>query len=132
MTPFDASPPSVEHEEEENYFVSMTDMMVGVLFIFIIMLMIFAMDFREQTDEQEKISEEQRQVLDSLAVGTEEIARRLEDLRREVAAEISVLDAQRRIRNQLLEEIRTALENNGLSVEIDERNGVLRLTEDAS
>lgn len=131
MTPFDAGPPLVEHEEEENYFISMTDMMVGVLFIFIIMLMIFAMDFREQTDEQERISEEQQQVLGNLAVGTEEIAKRLEDLRGEVTAEIRILDTQRRIRNQLLEEIRTALENNGLSVQIDERNGVLRLTEDA-
>jgi len=26
-------------EEDENYFISMTDMMVGVLFIFIILLM---------------------------------------------------------------------------------------------
>ena len=30
-------------EEDENYFVSMTDMMVGILFIFIIMLMVFAL-----------------------------------------------------------------------------------------
>ena len=41
------------NEEGENYFVSMTDMMVGVLFIFIIMLMSFALDFRRNTDVQE-------------------------------------------------------------------------------
>ncbi len=38
--------------EEENYFVSMTDMMVGILFIFIIMLMMFALNFRQQADVQ--------------------------------------------------------------------------------
>lgn len=42
-----------EHEvvEEENYFVSMTDMMVGLVFIFIILLMDFALDFRDVTAE---------------------------------------------------------------------------------
>ncbi len=40
-----------EEEEEESYFVSMTDMMVGLLFIFIIMLMYFALQLRQKTDE---------------------------------------------------------------------------------
>jgi flagellar motor protein MotB len=37
------------HKEEESYFVSMTDMMVGLLFIFIIMLMYFALQFQATT-----------------------------------------------------------------------------------
>lgn len=43
-----------EHEhaiEEENYFVSMTDMMVGLVFIFIILLMYYALQFRQVTEE---------------------------------------------------------------------------------
>jgi chemotaxis protein MotB len=36
--------------EEENYFVSMTDMMVGMLFIFIILLMFYVIQFRKETD----------------------------------------------------------------------------------
>ena len=43
-----------EHEpaaEEENYFISMTDMMVGLIFIFIIMLMYFVLEFRDVTDK---------------------------------------------------------------------------------
>jgi chemotaxis protein MotB len=32
--------------EDESYFVSMTDLMVGMLFIFIIMLMAFALNLR--------------------------------------------------------------------------------------
>lgn len=34
--------------DEENYFVSMTDMMVGLVFIFIIMLMYYALQLRTQ------------------------------------------------------------------------------------
>ncbi|MBI1683314.1 hypothetical protein [Caulobacter hibisci] len=36
-------------EEGESYYVSMTDMMVGVIFIFIIMLSYFALQFRQTT-----------------------------------------------------------------------------------
>ena len=36
-------------EEGESYYVSMTDMMVGVIFIFIIMLSYFALEFRSTT-----------------------------------------------------------------------------------
>ncbi len=40
---------SEELEEGESYYVSMTDMMVGVLFIFIIMLSFFALNYRATT-----------------------------------------------------------------------------------
>ncbi|KQZ29881.1 hypothetical protein [Caulobacter sp. Root1472] len=38
-------------EEGESYYVSMTDMMVGVIFIFIIMLSYFALEFRATTQK---------------------------------------------------------------------------------
>jgi chemotaxis protein MotB len=37
--------------EEESYFVSMTDMMVGLLFIFILMLMYFALQYHNTTQQ---------------------------------------------------------------------------------
>lgn len=37
--------------EDENYFVSMTDLMVGMLFIFIIMLMAFSLNLRAQEEK---------------------------------------------------------------------------------
>jgi flagellar motor protein MotB len=40
-----------DHIEEENYFVSMTDMMVGLVFIFIILLMYFAVQLRQTTSQ---------------------------------------------------------------------------------
>ena len=43
---------NIEHPgEEENYFVSMTDMMVGLVFIFIIILMYFVLQFRDQVEK---------------------------------------------------------------------------------
>ena len=56
-------------EEGENYFIAMTDMMVGILFIFILMLMAFALDFRSTTDVQEnalKVAQEVAGKLGSL------------------------------------------------------------------
>jgi outer membrane protein OmpA-like peptidoglycan-associated protein len=107
-------------EEGENYFVSMTDMMVGVLFIFIIMLMSFALDFRRNTDIQE----------DSLRV-VNEVARKLDALQGDVQNEIGRLDKASRDRSRLLGEIRSELASEGLKVDVDVDHGVLRLTEDA-
>ena len=107
-------------EAGENYFVSMTDMMVGVLFIFIIMLMVFALDFRSKTDVQESAVEVARQV-----------AAKLAELREEVHGEISTLDRAQEIRRQLLHDLQGQLRAEGLDVQVDEANGVLRLTENA-
>ena len=47
-----------DHEEaSENYFVSMTDMMVGMLFVFIIMLMVFAVNYRTGDDDSKRIKD---------------------------------------------------------------------------
>ncbi|MEO5334925.1 MAG: hypothetical protein H7839_23170, partial [Magnetococcus sp. YQC-5] len=35
------------NQEDEGFFASMTDMMVGMLFLFILMLMFFALKFNE-------------------------------------------------------------------------------------
>ena len=107
-------------EEGENYFVSMTDMMVGVLFIFIIMLMVFALDFRTKTDVQ----------VDALAEARD-VARRLDALEAGVRHEIFILDQAEETRSRLLRTIRDQLLAEGLNVRIDEANGVLRLNEDA-
>ena len=122
---------SQQHDEEENYFISMTDMMVGVLFIFIIMLMVFALNFREQTDNQAEETAKLEEASTDLSEEAERIATRLEALQAQVDQEVGSLEAEQRIRSDLLNDIRTALIREGLTVEIDERNGVLRLTEDS-
>lgn len=108
------------NEEGDNYFVSMTDMMVGILFIFIIMLMVFALNFRQKTDEQEN----------KLEIA-EEVTRQIEELQTRINQEFAVLNEADAARRRLLERIKNDLKERGLSVEIDEANGVLRLTENA-
>ncbi|POR41307.1 OmpA family protein [Methylobacterium sp. V23] len=106
--------------EEENYFISMTDMMVGVLFIFIIMLMSFALNFQKQADRQE----------DKISVA-EEVGRKLEALEQRVSQRLAEIREAASMRTQLLHDLRDALSREGLDVKIDEANGVLRLSEDA-
>jgi len=117
----DVNPAEHDQEsEDENYFVSMTDMMVGILFIFIILLMVFALNFRDRTDEQE----------DKIQIA-EDVAERIEELRKEVSLEIARLDDAEQARRAMLRDIEQRLKERGLNVEIDLQNGVLRLTEDA-
>jgi chemotaxis protein MotB len=52
--------------EEENYFVSMSDMMVGLVFVFIIMLMYFALQFQTVTDQLTGADAERAAILRNL------------------------------------------------------------------
>src|ERR1051325_3478494 len=53
--------------EEENYFISMTDMMVGMIFIFIIMLMYYALQFRDVTDQMTGANRTRTKILEQIA-----------------------------------------------------------------
>lgn len=50
-------------EEEESYFVSMADMMVGLLFVFIILLMYFALQFQQKSAQWESAGKTREQIL---------------------------------------------------------------------
>lgn len=52
--------------EEENYFVSMTDLMVGLVFVFIILLMYFALQFQEVTEELTGANKTRSEILDQI------------------------------------------------------------------
>ena len=47
-------------EQEEGYYASMTDLMVGVIFIFIIIVMILSFQIKKNEEDAPKISEEMR------------------------------------------------------------------------
>lgn len=53
-------------EEEENYFVSMTDLMVGLVFVFIILLMYFALQFQDVTEELTGANKTRTEILEQL------------------------------------------------------------------
>lgn len=132
MLAFDdaAGKPAVE-EEEENYFVSMTDMMVGILFIFIIMLMVFALQFQKQTDESEKQADKSKIQIEEVLEKVRQVSEQLHSLRSEINDELEDLSQSQRERTALLNDLERELKATGLDVQIDRENGVLRLTENA-
>lgn len=116
-------------EEDENYFISMTDMMVGVLFIFIILLMAFALNFRQQTQESEDYIARLKQVEET----ARQVSSELDHLQRQVDDEVDALSKADEVRRQLLEEIKTALEREDpqIRVTVDAASGALRFDENA-
>ncbi len=116
-------------EEDENYFVSMTDMMVGILFIFIIMLMVFALNFQQQTDKTETLTQQQREQIEK----AQELARQIAQLQVKIDGEVAQINRADMARTKLLETIRDRLndENPELKVTISSATGVLRLGEQA-
>jgi len=92
-------------EDEESYFVSMTDVVIGLLFIFIIMLMFFAMRFQEATQHQKKVTEKQNELIDDLS------------------------DAEK-ARSDLLEGMGKFLKDAGMHVIVIKNEGILRIPEE--
>jgi len=115
---------------DESYFASFTDMLVGILFIFIILLMIVANDFQEATEavtnqkvneftaaltqEHQKAADEAEKALDQAR--TKELWKNQQDM----------LYADR---EKILRMIEQALKQGGMPVAIDVQQGVLRLPE---
>ncbi len=93
-------------DEGTGYLVSVSDMMSGLLFVFMITLTVFIINFQDAADKTvvEKVKLEET----------------LDDLTN-----------QQRLRAQMLERIRAELEARGIKVQVDEEHGVLRLTENA-
>lgn len=53
-------------EQDESYFISMTDLMVGMLFIFIILLMAFALNLKAQEDKLTQTDKARKQMLQDI------------------------------------------------------------------
>ena len=119
-------------DDSENYFVSMTDMMVGMLFLFIIMLMMFALNYRRGGDDSIRIKDCLLQVVKENAAISEDINAKIASVQERVRAPIEALELAADQRLRLLTDIKTQLEAQGIQqVEIEEKNGVLRLSERA-
>jgi chemotaxis protein MotB len=111
----------------ENYFISMTDMMVGMLFIFIILLMSFALLFRHQTDVQVKTTKQQSNKIEV----AEAVGRELDETESRISKRLDEIREASQLRLRLLIELRDQLSKEGLVVEISSSGDVLRLTEAA-
>lgn len=103
---------SEQEESEESYFVSMTDIMVGLLFIFILMLMAFALMLKDAQQKTADIQQDIREVVSEARDEVEQI-RHLDDLR-----------------NKMLQDIKKRLEERGVQVIVREENGVIQLPDE--
>jgi flagellar motor protein MotB len=161
----------LSEEAAEGYFASVSDLMVGVLFVFLLMLTIFALNYRddsahlddlirqEKLAEQRKIEAEQRaaqaEIRARQAALAATIARaeaeRQADAARQREAEATRLRAQnealrqrlaeaaaaltRELRDReaaragLLQRLAERLDAGGIRFTLDQRSGVLRLSD---
>jgi chemotaxis protein MotB len=124
--------PTRQMHEEDNYLASVSDLMVGLLFVFIIMLMAFALNLRTAEEQATRTREELEtaraaaaEERDELAGERDEILQRHEALSL-VSARLVELEAQRA---QLLQTVTAELGQRDVPVTLDAANGVLRLPE---
>jgi flagellar motor protein MotB len=89
--------------------------------------MVFALNFQQQTDDTERLSQENLEQLER----AEELAKQIAELRIQIESEITELNKADQARAEMLEAIKVRLDAVGLKVTIDADTGVLRLTEDA-
>jgi flagellar motor protein MotB len=147
-------------ESEEGYFASISDLMVGILFIFLLMLAAFAINYATE-DKDKKIAELERQVEDlkrerdwlrellidreleiawlrvRLATMTEE-RDRLREAIRQLSSQLdgvshdlgSELGRLVGVRETILRGLQEDLKARGVPVEIDTGPGILRLLSD--
>jgi outer membrane protein OmpA-like peptidoglycan-associated protein len=108
-----------QDEEEESIFISMTDIMVGLLFIFILIIMFFALQAKLDAEKINSLETERDRLTGLIGDGWEKrlvLDRYLENVTRH--------------RSDILRWLQSYLIFQGVeSVEIDTQNGILRLPE---
>jgi chemotaxis protein MotB len=138
-------------EEGEGYFASVSDLMVGILFVFLLMLTIFALNYRQaeqdqlversryerlvaQLDQQKLETERQREEADRQRREAEVEQQRNHQLRGLLKDALDRLeqDIQEReqARQSLLASLDQQLRAQGVQVVVDQHSGVLRLSGD--
>jgi chemotaxis protein MotB len=108
-----------------NYFASMTDLMLGLLFIFIIMLMAFALNMRDAERKMSDAAADSAQAEQKMSQAASELAeaeRKLNDVTRDLTES----DLARR---EMLRQLAQLLQGQ-VPVIVDEENGTLQLGDD--
>jgi chemotaxis protein MotB len=128
---------------DEGYFASVSDLMVGILFVFLLVLTVFALNFRDAEDDQKHAlddAEQQRQVstFEQQNAKQKEIEadeqkkanlylqtllqKAVDQMRQDAADRQNALE-------RLLTTLRDRLQKDGVIISIDPNSGVLRLPE---
>jgi chemotaxis protein MotB len=134
-------------DEEPSYLVSVSDLMVGMLFIFIIILMAFALNFRIAQEDAARVQGQLVRDRDMVDAEKDRLASERDRLTRErdqLAAERDRLAEQRdslgrvtdhllndhQVRRDMLATVRSLLRERQVEVSLDPEAGVLRLPEE--
>ncbi len=135
------SEPSEHHDDaEENYFVSLSDLMTGVVFIFVILLCAFAFHYQSESqtakDEKSKaeILKADAAAAEASAAQSKDSADKAEADAQEKGRKIDTLSKLLRERDDALRAILSELEAKliarGVRVIFDRATGVIRLPEE--
>jgi flagellar motor protein MotB len=138
-------------ETGDGYFASVSDLMVGVLFVFLLMLTVLALNYRDAEDqqtarltdlivakwsanEQARIANEQALIAEEQKKKADRQAQENLHLRELLTKAIHQLEqdieSRQILRRTMLQDIEQRLMDRGVRVRIDERSGVLRLSGD--
>lgn len=113
-----------EHEEGgDSYFASVSDLMVGILFVFLLMLTVFALNYR-QAEHKQEVSRAELEAANARAD-------RLRQLLVEAATQLQRdIEASSNARDRLLSILETTLAQHGIRIWVDRQAGVLHLPGD--
>jgi chemotaxis protein MotB len=117
---------ALRHDEEggaEGYFASVSDLMVGILFVFLLMLSVFALNYRVAEHDQE-VSRARFDIEKARAD-------RVRELLEQAAAQLQQdIEASSNARDRLLATLETTLSQRGIQVWVDRQAGILHLPGD--
>jgi len=114
-----------DHEEggAEGYFASVSDLMVGILFVFLLMLSVFALNYRVAERDQEV----SRARFDIEKARADRVGELLEQAAAQLQQDI---EASSNARDRLLATLETTLSQRGIQVWVDRQAGILHLPGD--
>ena len=147
MTPDEDDIGAIDAQEEENYFISVTDLMTGVVFIFVILLVTYAMTFHSAQKELEREKEHAKAATTEAAKAEAEaleFREKAETTKTKLDRELNenrlkaekidslarVLKQREEQRRGILEDVVRRLEKRGVRVSLDSENGIIRLPEE--
>jgi chemotaxis protein MotB len=117
-------------EDGDGYFASVSDLMVGILFVFLLMLTVFALNYREAEHEQE-VRRAELEAAKKEAQLQAARADRLRKLLEEAAGKLQHdIEASSNARDRLLTTLETDLKQRGINVRVDRQAGILHLPGD--
>ena len=110
-------------EDDENYFVSLSDLMTGVLFVFVILTTALALHYQSKAKELEETQQEGAKAQAEAGKARSD-ARQVQEA---LDALAKILREREQLRKEELQGLVNRMAQHKIDVELDETNGILRL-----